>query len=290
MTTGPLALSARLRRMLYCALWAAPMPAWQLVFFAAPFALLAALSFWSVRNFRLVPDVSTAAWTWMLTTGYVWDTLLRTLAYAGAAAALVTLLAFPAALAIAFVLRPRPRAAVLALLVVPFFTSYLVRVYSWQTFLADNGIVNALLRPLGLDVAGMLNSPFAMMVGYATLCLPLVVILQSMSLLAIDRTLIHAAHNLRCGPLRSVSAVIVPAARPGIVVGAVFAFILCFGDFVTPLYLGGGKHPTLAILIADTVKAGQQWPRAAVVALVMMAVLLATALAALSFAYRRRGS
>ena len=126
----------------------------------------------------------------------------------------------------------------------------------------------------GLGPFGMLNSTFGTMVGYLTLSLPLVVLLQLFSLIFVDRTLIEAAHNLRCGRLRTVFEVVVPAARVGLVIAALFCFILTFGDFVSPLYLGGGDPPTLSILITDTTKSGQQWPRAAVVALMMIATLL----------------
>src|SRR3546814_13995561 len=83
--------------------------------------------------------------------------------------------------------------------------------------------------------------------------------------------------------------VVIPAARVGLVIAALFCFILTFGDFVSPLYLGGGNPPTLSILITDTTKSGQQWPRAAVIALMMIATLLAIAFAAIRFAYRERG-
>ena len=151
----------------------------------------------------------------------------------------------------------------LFLLVVPFFTSYLVRIYSWQVFLSDNGIVNALLQLLALPPVRMLNSGFATVVGYITLALPLVVLLQCLSFSAIDRAKIEAAYNLGCSTVRTVFLVIVPCARAGLVVAALFAFILAFGDFVAPVYLGGGKPPTLSILITDITKSGQQWPRAA---------------------------
>ena len=82
--------------------------------------------------------------------------------------------------------------------------------------------------------------------------------------------------------------VVVPTARIGIVVAALFCFILTFGDFVSPLYLGGGQPPTLSTLITDTTKSGQQWPRAAVIATMMIVTLLITAFASISFAYRRR--
>ena len=108
------------------------------------------------------------------------------------------------------------------------------------------------------------------------------VLLQLFSLVFVDRTLIEAAHNLRCGRLRTVFEIVVPAARVGLVIAALFCFILTFGDFVSPLYLGGGDPPTLSILITDTTKSGQQWPRAAVIALTMIATLLAVAFAAVT--------
>lgn len=134
----------------------------------------------------------------------------------------------------------------------------------------------------------MLNTDFGTMVGYLTLCLPLVVLLQVFGLMFVDRTLIEAAHNLRCGRLRTVFLVVIPSARVGLVIAALFCFILTFGDFVGPLYLGGGKPPTLSIMITDTTKAGQQWPRAAVIAIVMIATLLVVAFSAIGYAYRKR--
>ncbi|MEX5695018.1 ABC transporter permease subunit, partial [Pseudomonas syringae] len=82
--------------------------------------------------------------------------------------------------------------------------------------------------------------------GYFTLCLPLVMLLQLFSLMYIDRSLIEPAHNHGCGRLRTVILVVIPSARIGIVVAALFCFILTFGDFVSPLYLGGGQPPTLS--------------------------------------------
>ena len=127
------------------------------------------------------------------------------------------------------------------------------------------------------------------MIGYVTLCLPLAVILQTFSLANIDTRLVEAAHNLGCGRFRTIWAVIVPLAKTGLIVSAVFCFILSFGDFVSPYYLGGSKPPTLSIMIIDSTKSGQQWPRAAVIAVTMILSLLAVAFAAMKLAYRRRG-
>ena len=207
-------------------------------------------------------------------------------ALAAAASVLTTVLAFPAAYAIAFKLSDTARRWAVFLMVIPFFTSYLVRVYSWQIFLSDNGIFNAILGWIGLGPFAMLNTPGGTMMGYLTLSYPLVVLLQVFSLTFIDRTLIEAAHNLRCGRLRTVFEVIIPSARTGLVIAALFCFILSFGDFVSPVYLGGGKPTTLSILITDTTKSGQQWPRAAVIALSMIGTLMIVAFTAVTFAYR----
>jgi len=274
---------------LYGLTFSLPMLVWQLLFFLAPLLFLIALSFWTVRNFRMEPDFDTVNWVRMLGRGVFWDAYLRTFGLATAAAAITSALAFPCAYAIAFKLGETARRWAIFLMVIPFFTSYLVRVYSWQIFLSDNGIINALFAKVGLGPYGMLNSNFGTMVGYLTLSLPLVVLLQLFSLIFVDRTLIEAAHNLRCGRLRTVVEVVVPSARVGLVIAALFCFILTFGDFVSPLYLGGGDPPTLSILITDTTKSGQQWPRAAVIALTMIATLLAVAFAAVGYAYRERG-
>lgn len=263
-----------------------PLLVWQLLFFVFPLLFLVALSFWTVKNFSMRPDFDTVNWTTMYGRKVFWQAYGTTFALAVAASVLTSILAFPASYAIAFKLSDAARRWAIFLMVIPFFTSYLVRVYSWQIFLSDNGIVNVILGWLGLSRLPMLNTAGATMIGYLTLSFPLVVLLQLFSLVFIDRTLIEAAHNLRCGRLRTVFAVVIPSARVGLVIAALFCFILSFGDFVSPIYLGGGGATTLSILITDTTKSGQQWPRAAVIALTMIGTLMLVAFAAVRFAYK----
>jgi spermidine/putrescine transport system permease protein len=196
--------------------------------------------------------------------------------------------AFPASYFLAFKVKDNVRRWAIFFLIIPFFTSYLVRIFAWQVILAQQGVINAGFSFFGLGPYQMLNTKLGTMVGYLTLCLPLAVILQTFALANIDKRLIEAAHNLGCGRLRTVFTVAVPLAKTGLVVAAVFCFILSFGDFVSPYYLGGSKPPTLSIMIIDTSKSGQQWPRAAVVAIMMIVTLLTVAFAAIGFAYRKR--
>ncbi|MEG4641601.1 ABC transporter permease [Paracoccus sp. APAP_BH8] len=273
---------------LYGLTFSLPLLIWQLLFFVFPLVFLVALSFWTVRNFRLEAGFDTVNWVTMFGRPVFWQAYATTLAMAAGAAALTSALAFPCAYAIAFKLSPAARRWAVFLMVIPFFTSYLVRVYSWQVFLSDVGIINVMLGWIGLGPFRLLNTIGATMLGYMTLGFPLVVLLQLFSLVFIDRTLIEAAHNMRCGRLRTVFAVVIPSSRVGLVIAALFSFILCFGDFVSPIYLGGGDPTTLSILITDTTKSGQQWPRAAVIALTMIATLLVVAFLAVRFAYKGR--
>ena len=272
----------------YALFWGLPLAAWQAAFFLAPLAFLVVMTFWSVKNFRLEPDFDTINWVKMWSKGYVVDTYLRTLGYGALAAATCSLLAFPAAYALAFKASANTRRLAIFLLITPFFTSYIVRVYSWQAVLSDSGILNTFFGLLGFGPVEMLNTLFGTVIGYLTLCLPLVILLQLFSLSNVDRSLIEAAHNLGCGRLKTVFLVVVPSAKVGLILAATFAFILCFGDFVSPVSLGGSKPPTLSILIVDTVKQGNHWPRAAVVAVTMVLTLIVVAFTALYFAYGRR--
>lgn len=277
------------RPNLFSLVMSLPLLIWQLAFFLFPLIFLIAISFWTVRNFQMHPDFNTGNWARIYGRDVFWDAYLRTIIIATAASVLTSLIAFPASYAISFKLSDTAKRWLVFVLIIPFFTSYLVRVYSLQVFLSDAEIINAFLAQFGIGPFGMLNNTFGTLMGLITLCLPLVILLQVFSLNFVSRELVEAAHNLRCGRIKTVFAVIVPSAKVGLVIAALFAFILSFGDFVSPLYLGGGNPPTLSIMITDITKSGQQWPRAAVVALTMIGTLMTVALAAIKFAYKERG-
>lgn len=270
--------------------WRLPIIIWQVLFFVGPLLFMVAMSFFLVRNYVMQEAFVFKNWERMLTRNYFWDSYAYTLILASVSTAVASIAAFPAAFALAFKVSPSVRRWAIFLLIIPFFTSYLVRTFSWYVILAESGVINALLGYVGLGPYTMLNTPFGTIVGYMTLTLPLVVVLQTFALANIDRNLIQAAQNLGCSPWRTVYAVIIPLAKTGLIVAALFCFILSFGDFVSPYYLGGSKPPTLPILIIDTTKSGQQWPRAAVVAVVMMVTLISIAFAAITLAYRKKAS
>jgi ABC-type spermidine/putrescine transport system permease subunit I len=283
------ALGRRLERLRFPLFWAVPPLLWQLAFFAAPLGFLVAMTFWTVKNFRLNPDFSFANWVFIVNAGFFSTAFVYTLKLA-VTAVIASVVAFPAAYTLAMKVTPSTRRFLIFLLVVPFFTSYPVRIYSWQVFFSPPGIVNRFIGLFGIEPMTLLNTPFSTMIGYLTLVLPLVILIQTFALSNVDKRLIEAAHNLNCSRLRTIFTVLVPAAKVGLTVAAAFAFVLAFGDYISPLLLGGSKPPTLSILIADQVKSGNNWPRASVVAVIMIVTLMVTLLTLLSFAYRRAGS
>ena len=278
------------RLNLYAWAFRLPILLWQAVFFIGPLVFVIAMSFFVVKNYRMVETFELTSWAKMLSRDYVWSSYRYTIMMAALSAVLASLLAFPAAWFLAFRCRAETRQIAVLLLIIPFFTSYLVRTFSWYTILAEAGVLNGVFGLIGLGPFTLLNTAIGTLTGYLTLVLPLVLILQTITMANIDDRLIQAARNLGCAPARIIQSVILPAGKTGFVIAGLFAFILSFGDFVAPYYLGGSKPPTLPILIIDTTKAGQQWPRAAVIAVMMMVTLFTIAFASILYAYRKRSN
>ncbi len=272
----------------YALTWRLPVIFWQLLFFVGPLLFTIAMTFFLVKNYRMTEAFEMKNWVKMMGKGYFWDSYFLTIGLASLATVVASCLAFPAAYALAFKVSENTRRWAIFFLIIPFFTSYLVRTFSWYVILAESGVVNNVLGWVGLGPYTMLNTKFGTMVGYMTLTLPLVIILQTLPIANVDRRLVEAAQNLGANGFWTIVKVIIPSARVGLIIGAVFCFILSFGDFVSPYYLGGSKPPTLPIMIIDTTKSGQQWPRAAVVAVIMMVTLMVVAFASIKYAYRKK--
>lgn len=250
-----------------------PVLAWQLVFFAAPLVFLIVVTFWKVRSFRLEPDFSFDNWTKIIFS----VPFQRALAYTGEVAVLCTALtlivALPAAYTISFRLSQKLRDLAITFLIVPVFSSYMLRIYAWQIVLSPDGIVNSLIRMAGLDGLPLLGGQFALQVGLLTLTLPVAILILVLAFSGIDRNLVEAAENLGCRRSKVILHVLMPSIRNATFLAGSTAFLMSFGDYISPLFMTGSKPPTLSILIVDTVKSGSQWPRASVIGVIMLAIL-----------------
>ncbi len=316
------------RGRLYAWTWRAPILIWQAVFFIGPLLFMVALSFWQVENYRPTPAFSLDNWAstvgipaaenaerraqrrWeraaergteppeqtpeeayaeRLWSAPFWTSLTRGLLFATGVTLLVSVLALPAAYVMAFSFTASQRRWLLFLLVIPFFTSYVVRTYTWIALMETDGLINRVSEAIGFGQAILYRHWSGQVVGYVTLVLPLVLVIQTFALTQVDRRLVEAAWNLRCSRLRTVWQVIIPEAKIGLSVAALFSFILVFGDYFSPTYLGAGTYRTLTGLIVDNTKGGNNWPAAAAVGVVMIVTLFAVAFTVLGVLYRKRG-
>ena len=267
----------------------APVFAWQLVLFAAPLAFLVVITFWTVRSFRLEPDFSLDNWMRVLASGPFQRALAYTAEVSLFCSLLTVAIALPAAYTIAFRLSPRLRELAVSALIVPIFSSYMLRIYAWQIVLSPGGIINSVLGPLGLELP-LLGGQFSLQIGLLTLTLPVAVLILTLAFSGVDRTLIEAAENLGCRRARVIWHVLLPSTRKAVVLAASTAFLMSFGDYISPLFMTGSRPPTLSILIVDTVKSGSQWPRASVIGVSMLAILALVFLAGAWLGRERPGA
>jgi spermidine/putrescine transport system permease protein len=250
-----------------------PIAAWQIIFFAAPLLFLVVITFWQVRSYRLEPAFLFENWIRIGSSPVFYRALAHSLTVALTATVLVLAIALPASYTIAFRLSVRRRDLAIAFLIVPMFSSYLLRIYAWQIVLSPSGVLNSLLSNAGVDPLPLLGGNFSLQVGFLTLTLPVVTLILVFALVGLDDALIEAAENMGCRRAKIIAFLILPMIRPALVLGGSSAFLLSFGDYVSPLFLTGSKPPTLSILIVDTVKSGSQWPRASVIGVCMLAIL-----------------
>ena len=200
---------------------------------------------------------------------------LRSAGYAATATALCVALGFPLAYWIAR-RPPHRRTLFLVLAVVPFLTSYLIRMYAWQFILQRNGLLNAVLGALGLgDDRTFLNTPGAVILGLTYGFLPFMVLPLYAAIERMDPTLVEATQDLGHGRVSTFARVILPSVLPGLVAGSLLVFIPALGDFVTPALLGGARTVMYGSTIQDQFRGGgNNWPLGSAMAVLLMVVIM----------------
>jgi spermidine/putrescine transport system permease protein len=185
-------------------------------------------------------------------------------------------LAFPLALFIARA--PKHRNLYLQLVMLPFWTSFLVRTYAWMFLLRDTGLINTVLQALGIisEPLPLLYNNGAVLLGLVYGYVPFMVLPIYATLERLDPALSEAAADLGAGPLTTIFRVIVPLSRPGIVAGSVLVFIPCLGAYLTPDLLGGGRTVLVGNLVQNQFTTARDWPFGSAVSMALM--LLVTVL------------
>ncbi|MEO0820747.1 MAG: ABC transporter permease [Pseudomonadota bacterium] len=258
--------------------WAAVAPAllWTAAFFVAPFALMVAMSLWR-RGDAGIERV----WTFENYRGFFerpafLEALANSLEITLIVTVLSVLLAYPLAALIAYRVPARLQRLALALAVLPFWTSYVVRSYAWSLVLADKGVLNRALADLGLPALEIAASRAATVTGFVHFFVMLLTLTIYAALRQLPAGYARAAADLGAGPVTRFRLIVLPLTLPGVAVGAFLTFVLAMGDYITPQILGQGSELTLAQVIMLQLGRRADLPMAAALSVILMiAVTLA---------------
>jgi spermidine/putrescine transport system permease protein len=199
--------------------------------------------------------------------------LVNTLGLAALNTVICAVVAFPVAYTLALKVRGTWKLVLVALVVVPFWTSFLIRTYAWMTLLGGNGIPRV-LGWVGFDGIQLLNTPFAVSLGIVYNYLPLMVLPIYVSLERLDRSFLEASRDLGAGPIATLRQIVLPLAAPGILSGIVLVFIPVMGEYLIPILLGGGKTYFLGNALADLFLQSRNWPFGSALAAVFVAGMI----------------
>ena len=267
---------------------------WLGVFFLLPFCILLYISFvdmgGDIHPFKPIWDPQTGILSlkyenyWsifraseggeLFKTLYV-EAYVRSIWYALWTAVLCLVIGYPFAY---FIARSPAsvRPALLMMVMLPFWTSFLLRVYAWKGILADQGVLNKVLVWLGIvsEPIQMLYTDVSMLVGMTYVYLPFMVLPLYANLVKMDFRLLEAAYDLGASPFKAFWLVTVPLSKAGIVAGFMLVFIPCVGEFVIPSLLGGPENIMIGRVVWDEMFASNNWPRASALAVAMIGLII----------------
>jgi len=261
----------------------APIILWQIVFFVCPMALLAVYSFWRLVDYKIDYTPTLYNYRDLFSNPLLFNALLLSLQVAVAVTIVCAILAYPIAYFIAKK-AGRWRILLLILVIVPFWTSFILRAYAWKLLLGERGFINSGLSLLGMidqPIQYLLYSPVATSIGLIYAFLPFYILPLYTSIDKVQDSWLAAAQDLGATPVRAFFEVTFPLCIPGLVVGAVFTFIFAVGDYVIPQLLGGGKSLLIAQAIVLEFETSQNWPGGAALSMVLLAIILAILIATL---------
>ncbi|MCS7055431.1 MAG: ABC transporter permease [Thermoflexales bacterium] len=269
---------------------------WLIVFFLIPLLIMAVISFMSrdqfgfpappltlenyhdvIKDIRFNPSISfESGLNIRLFDGLYLELFWRSVWLSLVSTLITLLIAFPVALFMSRLSR-RYRNLALFLVMIPFWTNFLVRTYALQFMLRGNGPINTALRALGLEPIDLLFTPTAVMIGLVYGNLPFMILPLYTSLEKFDWTMIEAAHDLGADTLRAFQRVMLPLISPGLVAGSILTFVPAIGSYITVELMGGGRTNMIGYTIAQQFSASVNWPFGSALALLMMIIVTVAA-------------
>ena len=253
----------------------APALLWTIAFFVLPFLVMGAMSLATLDGRTLVWGLSPANYAELAEKRFLWRAVIVSLEITLTVTLVSVVLAYPLAAIIAFRVPPRWQRLVLLLAILPFWTSYVVRSYAWLLVLSREGVVNQALIAIGAisEPVTLANTRFATITGFVHFFVMLLTLTIYANLVQLSPNYRRAAADLGASGLQTLRHVILPLTLPGIVTGAFLAFVLCIGDYVTPQILGGNTELTVPQVIMVQLGRRADFPLAAALAIVLMALV-----------------
>ena len=242
---------------------------------AIPFGIMVVMSFWRQIGFEFDTAFTFANYAEAVERPVYQALLLRSLTISSICTVATVLLSYPMAYYVAFHVRKRKMAWII-LMTLPFFSSYLLRIFAWKVILGYNGVINSGLKGLGLieqPLAFLLYSPTAVVITLAHAWAAFAILPIYISLEKIDRSLLEAATDLGDGPVKRFLGITLPLSMPGVIAASLMIFIPTVGDYVTPTLVGGPDGLMIANLIQAQFGLVNNWPMGAALALDMMLVV-----------------
>jgi spermidine/putrescine transport system permease protein len=249
----------------------------------APLILLALYSFWRQSGLEVDRDLTLAQYEIVLGQPFYRELFLRSVTISAIVTVVTVALAYPMAYFVAFRVT-RHKFLWLVLLSIPFWTSYLLRVFAWKVILGFNGVINTALLSLGVisqPLEFLLYNPTAVVITLAHAYAAFALLPIYVSLEKIDRSLLEAAADLGDGPVRRFLRVTLPLSIPGVLGAAVLIFVPTTGDYVTPSLVGGADGVMIANLIQVQFGRVNNWPLGAALAIASMAAVAVLAVSAI---------
>ena len=249
-----------------------PTMAVMLVALGMPLAMLVTLSFWTQDYLDLIRTFTFDNYVVFFQKPIYAKLLWKSIKISGAVTLATVLLAYPAAYFIAFRVR-RHKLIWLILITVPFWTSYLLRVFAWKIVLGYNGVINSGLKELGLidkPLEFLLYNPTAVVITLAHAWAVFAILPIYVSLEKIDRSLLEAAADLGEGPVMRFVRVTLPLSMPGVIASSLLVFIPTVGDYVTPALVGGPTGIMIGTIIQSLFGKANNWPLGAATAVMSM--------------------
>jgi len=260
----------------------APPGLWIGLFFVLPMATIVLLSFWRVVDYDIVADFTLANYQKLFRPLYL-DVFWRTIKVSLLVTVISLLIGYPVAYYLARKTK-RFRVTLLVLVILPLWTSYLVRTYAWMLILGTKGAVNQGLQAVGLTsepISWLLYSDFAVTLALVHIYVPYLILPLYSVLEKLDPSLFEAAKDLGGGRWRTFWHITLPLSLPGVATGCLFVFIPSMGSFVTPELLGGTRSILIGSIVAQQFGVAFEYPLGSAMALAIMGIILLAAVALL---------